>query len=235
MHIPLGGPTRVPACASRPAIIENLPVPPSPIKAILFDLGDVIIGLDFARAHRAAAELSPYSADEIPVIIRQAGLANPYERGEVTSEVFHRRFCDALDMDMSFDRFSQLWGDMFEPEPLLDDAFLGGLAGRYRLVLLSNTNELHLEFIRDHYTILQHFEELVLSYRVGVMKPRPEIYIEAVRRSRCEPKECFYTDDKLENVVAGARFGMKAVVFENPAQLRSSLARSGVHWGATSR
>ena len=209
-------------------------MPRSPIKAILFDLGDVIIGLDFARAYRAAADLSPYTADEIPGIIRQADLANPYERGELSSAVFHRRFCDALDMDVPFDHFRQLWGDMFEPVPLLDDAFLGALATNYRLVLLSNTNELHFEFIRDHYTVLRHFDELVLSYQVGVMKPKPEIYIEAIRRAGCEPNECFYTDDKPVNVEAGARLGLQAVVFENPGQLRDSLAEHGVQSSAAS-
>ena len=215
-------------------MIENLAMPPSSIKALLFDLGDVIVGLDFARAYRAAAELSPYRADEIPGIIRHADLANPYERGELSSETFHRRFCDALDMDVPFDRFRQLWGDMFEPKPLLNEAFLSGLATNYRLVLLSNTNELHFEFIRDHYTVLRHFEEFVLSYQVGVMKPAPEIYLEAVRQAGCEPHECFYTDDKPINVEAGARLGIDAVVFESPGQLRASLAGRGVHWNSTS-
>ncbi len=204
----------------------------STIKALLFDLGDVIIGLDFDRAYRAAAELSPYAADEIPDLIRQAGLANPYERGEMSSEDFHRRFCNALGMDVPFGRFRQLWGDMFESEPLLDDAFLGGLAANYRLVLLSNTNELHFEFIRDHYTVLRHFDELVLSYQVGVMKPGQEIYAEAVRRGGCRTHECFFTDDKLVNVEAGARLGLEAVVFENPEQLRRTLAERGVLWNS---
>ena len=213
-------------------MIENLAMPPSSIKALLFDLGDVIVGLDFARAYRATAKLSPYRSDEIPDIIRQADLASPYERGELSSEVFHRRFCDALDMDVSFGRFRQLWGDMFEPKPLLDDRFLGGLAANYRLVLLSNTNELHFEFIREHYTVLRHFEEFVLSYQVGVMKPAPEIYLEAVRQAGCEPHECFYIDDKPVNVEAGARLGLHAVVFENSGQLRTSLAERGVRWNA---
>ena len=206
----------------------------STIKALLFDLGDVIIGLDFDRAYRAVAELSPYSADEIPDLIRQADLAYPYERGEMSSEVFHRRFCTALEMDIPFDRFRRLWGDMFQPEPILDDTFLAGLAANYRLVLLSNTNELHFDFIRGRYTLLRHFDELVLSYEVGVMKPGREIYTEAVRRAGCQAHECFFTDDKLVNVEAGARLGLEAVVFENPEQLRQSLAKRGVLWNSAS-
>lgn len=108
---------------------------------------------------------------------------------------------------------------MFESELLFDDVFFGGLVGWYRFVLLSNINELHFEFICDYYIILQYFEELVFFYWVGVMKFWFEIYIEVVWCLWCELKECFYIDDKLENVVVGARFGMKVVVFENFVQL----------------
>ena len=128
-------------------MLENSLMPDASIKALLFDLGDVMIGLDFDRAYRAAAELSPYSPEEIRELVRQADLANPYERGEISSNVFYRRFCEAVEIDIPFDRFRLLWGDMFERKPLLPEDFFAALAENYRLVLLSNTNELHFEFI----------------------------------------------------------------------------------------
>jgi putative hydrolase of the HAD superfamily len=155
------------------------------VKALLFDLGGVIVGLDFGRAYRAAASFTRFPAEQIPEIIRRANLAGPYERGEMSSRDFHLRFCRALEMDVSYEEFQFLWGNMFEDEPLLEDAFLAGLRERHRLVLLSNTNELHFDFIRERYPLLRHFHECVLSYEVGAMKPDQAIYREAIERARC--------------------------------------------------
>ena len=111
-------------------------------KALLFDLGDVIVGLDFAKAYRAAARLTRSRAEEIPEIISRANLAGPYERGDLSNEEFHRRFCEALDMELEYDQFEQLWGDMFQPETLLPDRWFERLTRDYRLLLLSNTNDI---------------------------------------------------------------------------------------------
>jgi putative hydrolase of the HAD superfamily len=199
-------------------------------KAVLFDLGDVIVALDFPKAYRAAARLTRYRAEEIPAIISRANLAGPYERGELSNEEFHRRFCEALDMDLDYGRFEQLWGDMFRPGILLPDKWFEWLTRDYRLLLLSNTNEIHFRFIREHYPVLRHFDDFVLSYEVGVMKPDVGIYEAAVRRAAAAPGECFFVDDKQVNVDAARAAGIDAVRFEGPEQLESELRARGARW-----
>jgi putative hydrolase of the HAD superfamily len=200
-------------------------------KAILLDLGNVIVGLDFDRGYRAAASLCEFSVEEIPNRIRDAALSVPYELGEISSEEFHRRFCDALRMrEVSFADFSRLWGDMFQPETLLSEELLRGLRSRYRLVLLSNTNDLHFRWIREHYPLLEHFHEYVLSYEVASMKPSPGIYHEAIRVAGCQPEECFFTDDNESNIEGARRLGIDAVLFAGEGHLKSELARRGVVW-----
>ena len=106
---------------------------------------------------------------------------------------------------------------------------LEALAARYRLVLVSNTNALHFEMLRRNYGhLLRHFHHLVLSYEVGAMKPRPEIFRAAVERAGCRPEECFYTDD-IAAFVEGARsLGIDAVQFESRAQLEREMGARGI-------
>lgn len=205
-------------------------------KAVLLDLGNVIVGLDMDRVYRATAAVSPFSVAEVPGRIRDAALYEPYERGEMSSEEFHRRFCEALQINgVRFAEFSRLWGDMFQPTPLLSSELLEGLSAPCRLVLVSNTNELHFRWIRQHYPLLEHFHEYVLSYQVGRMKPSAEIYREAIRRAACQAEECFFADDVAENVEGARRMGIDAVLFSGEDQLKSELARRGLVWETRAR
>ncbi len=200
------------------------------IRALLIDLGNVIVGLDFDRAYQAAERVSPYSAGEIPGRIRATGLADRYERGEISSAAFYREFCGALEMDVSFEQFQALWGNMFHSEPLLSEPFLRALAGKQRMLVLSNTNEIHFQFIQAHFPHLAYFDDYVLSYQVGVMKPEEAIYQEAIRRAGCEPSQCFFTDDNEANVSAARRAGIDAVVFGGERDLMRQLRRRGIAW-----
>lgn len=197
-------------------------------RAVILDLGNVIVGLDFPRAYRAAASLTGHSAGEIPELIRAANLARPYERGELTSEEFYLRFCRALDLKISYSEFVDLWSDMFQPEPILTDGLLRELAATTKLLMLSNTNEIHFEFIRGRYPLVRHFHDFVLSYRVGAMKPDAAIYLDAVRRAGCEPGECFFVDDIEENIAAARQLGIDAEIFRSANELEAQLRQRGV-------
>lgn len=197
-------------------------------RAVILDLGNVIVGLDFPRAYRAAASLTGHSAGEIPELIRAANLARPYERGELTSEEFYLRFCRALDLKISYSEFVDLWSDMFQPEPILTAGLLRELAATTKLLMLSNTNEIHFEFIRGRYPLVRHFHDFVLSYRVGAMKPDAAIYLDAVRRAGCEPGECFFVDDIEENIAAARQLGIDAEIFRSANELEAQLRQRGV-------
>ena len=194
------------------------------VRALLFDLGNVLVGLDFDRAYRAAAEISPFSADEIRERLAGLDLATPYECGLIDSAEFFERCRDGLQLDIDYEGFRSLWGDMFQDTPLLDQGWLEGLASDFRLVILSNTNELHMDWIRARYSVLQPFHALTLSYEVGVMKPGTEIYQAAVEASGCAPGQCFFVDDKPENVDGARALGIRAEVFEDAESLRSQIA-----------
>jgi FMN phosphatase YigB (HAD superfamily) len=199
-------------------------------KAILFDLGRVLIHFDFRRGYRALEGLCPYAAEEIPRRLAGTGLVERFETGLVEPRDFVSQMCQTLDMKVEYDQFSSIWSSIFT-DILIPESMLEGLKRRYRLVLVSNTNALHFEMIRETYAhLLRHFDELVLSYEVRAMKPQPEIFQAAVELAGCAPQECFYTDDIAAYIEAARQMGIDAVQFESRVQLEGEMRSRGIVW-----
>ena len=197
-------------------------------RAIIFDLGGVIVPLDFPRAYAAIAALSPHPAAEIPQLIRSSGLVERYETGRLTSPDFVQQLSALLGIQISYDQFRDLWSTLFRPDPLIPESLFAAIASRYPLILLSNTNEIHFENIRARFPLLRHFHHLILSYEVGAAKPSPEIYQAAVARSGFRPEECFFTDDVPAYVEGAKLAGLDAVRFLDFPRLQSELQLRGI-------
>lgn len=198
------------------------------IQAVLFDLGNVVIPFDFKLAYRRLAEHCGLKPEEIPARIRTTGLVAPFERGEIAPEPFVRDFSSALGLHLSYQEFCEWWSCVFLPETLVPEELLANLAGRYRLVAVSNTNAIHFPLLEKNYPLLRHFHEFVLSYRVGASKPEAKIYHEAIARAQCDAAECLFIDDLAVNVEAARAHGMDAVQFVSAEQLNRELAARGV-------
>ena len=200
------------------------------IKTVIFDLGKVIIPFDFKRGYQGLERVCGYPAAEIPRRIGTTDLVQRFESGLIEPEDFVEELSRMLDLRVDYDQFCQIWSSIFLPDPLIPESLLEGLSKRYRLLLLSNTNAIHFAMLQKSYPLLRHFHELVLSYRVGAMKPSPAIFREAIARAECRPGECFFTDDIADYVAAAKREGMDAVQFESRAQIEQELMARGIHW-----
>jgi len=199
-------------------------------KAVIFDLGRVLIDFDFQRGYRALQGLCPHAAAEIPRRLATTGLVERFETGRIEPRDFVAQMSSALHLEIDYHHFCRIWSSIFT-ETLIPESMLTGLAARYRLLLLSNTNAIHFEGLRaSHDVMLRHFHELVLSYEVKAMKPQPEIYQAAIARAGCRPEECFYTDDIAPFVTAARSLGIDAVQFQSAAQLQGELNARGIRW-----
>jgi FMN phosphatase YigB (HAD superfamily) len=198
-------------------------------KAIIFDLGKVLVHFDFMKGYRQLEGLCPYPVAEIRKRIGRSGLVPRFETGLIEPRDFVAHLSECIDLRVDYEEFARIWSGIFG-QTLVPENILEGLAARYRLLLLSNTNALHFEMIRQNYPLLRHFHDLILSYEVKAMKPDPEIYRIAVARAGCRPEECFYTDDIAEYVEGGKRAGIDAVQFQSAEQLVEELTRRGIRW-----
>jgi glucose-1-phosphatase len=199
-------------------------------KAILFDLGRVLVDFDFRRGYGALEGLCPYTAAEIPRRLAGTGLVERFETGLVEPRDFVAQMCGILDLRVDYDQFREIWSSIFT-KSLIPESMLEGLGRGYRLVLVSNTNALHFEMLRETFdNLLRHFDDLVLSHEVHAMKPKAEIYRVAVDRAQCRPEECFYTDDIAAYVEGAKRMGIDGVVFESREQLEGEMRGRGIEW-----
>ncbi len=198
------------------------------IKAVLFDLGRVIVPFDFERAYAKLEAVSGIPAAEVPGLLARTGLVARFESGEIESRDFVREVSGRLNLEIGEAGFREIWSSIFLPETLIPESLLRGIARNYRLVLVSNTNAIHFETVLENYPLLRHFHALVLSYKVGAMKPLPLIYRRAIEAAGCRAEECFFTDD-IAAYVEGARAqGIDAVQFQSAAQIETELRRRGV-------
>lgn len=200
------------------------------IKAVIFDLGRVIVPFDFRRGYERIAPLCGLPAEEIPKRIAPSGLVNRFESGAIAPRDFVREFSALLGFETSYETFCETWSSIFLPETLIPESMVEGIARRYRTVLLSNTNAIHYAMLRQNYPLLRHFHACVLSFEVGAMKPMPAIYQRAIEAAQCLPEECFFTDDMPAFVEAARLQGIDAVQFESAAQIEDELHKRGVIW-----
>ena len=200
------------------------------LKTIIFDLGKVIVPFDFNRGYAAMAPMCGYAEADIRGRIGETDLVERFESGLIEPEDFVRQLSAHLSFRSDYAGFCGIWSSIFLPETLVSESFIEGLKKRHRLVLLSNTNAIHFEMVRENYPLLRHFDAFVLSYRVGAMKPSPLIYERAVQEAGCRPEECFFTDDIAAYVEAAKRFGIDAVQFQSAEQLERELSSRGVRW-----
>ncbi|MDX1983154.1 MAG: HAD family phosphatase [Bryobacteraceae bacterium] len=200
------------------------------IKTVIFDLGGVIVPLDFPAGYRAIAARCDVAAEDVPKRIGDTGLVPMLESGQVESEEFIRKVSEALGLAVSESEFRQLWSSIFPPHTLIPESLLAGLKRNYRLLLLSNTNSIHFEMICRNYALLGQFHDYVLSYKVGAMKPSPRIYEAALALAGCRPEECFFTDDIPAYVEGARQAGIDAVQFQGFERLSEELDRRGIAW-----
>lgn len=198
------------------------------VKALIFDLGRVLVNVDFDMGYSRMAALSGLSVDEVRERLQDSRLAYAFESGLMPAEEFASRVSELMGVAPSYQEFGELWYSVFHEGPIIPEQFIARLHERYRLVLLSNTNALHYEMLEERLPVLKHFDAYTLSYKLGSQKPSAAIYRDAVVKAGCAPRECFYTDDIQEYIDGARAAGIQAVQFRSFNQLKASLMAAGV-------
>ncbi|HEV8132566.1 MAG TPA: HAD family phosphatase [Acidobacteriota bacterium] len=201
------------------------------IRALLFDMGNVLIRFDPHIALERLRAKTLYSPNQMVELLKQWPVILDYECGKIPTGEFFDALCSHLGLcDLNLEQFRDIWSSIFSEEMLVRPSVLRSLKQRYRLMLLSNTNAIHFDFIRQRFPVLQEFDDLLLSYQLRLVKPDPRIFHETVRRSQLAPEEIFYIDDVEDNVAAARAIGILGVRFQNEAQLLEELRKRGLYF-----
>jgi putative hydrolase of the HAD superfamily len=198
------------------------------VRTIVFDFGNV---LGFFSHRKVGEQLAAYGEVSLEAIVAYAfggKLEDDYEAGHVSTAVLMGMMRETFHLRCTDEQFAAAFGDMFTPNPAVCE-LVPRLKPRYRLLLLSNTNELHARWFRRQFaSTLEWFDGLILSYEVGLRKPDPRIYQLCQQRAQCEPGECLFIDDLPTNVEAARGIGWQGIVYRKGDDLRRELAGLGV-------
>lgn len=194
------------------------------IETIIFDLGKVILDFDHHLVTQKLSQISGYDEAKLFDLIFTSGLVKSFDEGRLSPNDFFREIIGILNTEIDFERFTLIWNDIFFPPKEEMVKLLNRLKEeRCRLYLLSNTNILHFEYIWERHEILRVFEGYILSYQLGVTKPDPQIYLEALKRSNSPPKRCIYIDDIEEFAEAATSVGIEGIHFQSAKKLYEKL------------
>jgi glucose-1-phosphatase len=168
------------------------------------------------------------STDQIRGRLAGSQLYGKFECGAITPAAFAQAVTEELNFEGNFVEFCEIWTSVFLPDPLLPESLITKLRRDYRTLIVSNTNEIHFEMLRKTYGIIEQFDDYVLSYQVGAMKPNAAFYQAAIASAGCAPERCIFIDD-LPETVEGARVaGMDGILFLGREQLEAELKTRSV-------
>jgi len=200
---------------------------------LVFDLGNVIVRVSHAAM---AGALSAHSADprfrDPERVLALAfddreGLTVEFDKGRLTADGFYRSVADRLSLSLSFEEFAACWNTGFQEIPAVA-ALIRRLHGRRRLMLLSNTNELHYRHLASKLPVLSLMERTFLSFELGMRKPERALYERVISAAGVSPDRMVYIDDIAAYTRAAAELGIQAITFESAAQLERALQARGV-------
>lgn len=207
------------------------------ITTIFFDIGNVLVAWDWTHCHAELARLSGKSVSELEEVFWGAGEGDPagvehlYGTGLVTTDEFVELVRKRVASCLAREHFERLWNGIFTPiRPMLELVERLKRAG-LRLIIISNTNELHFTYEYGAFPALSRFDDFVLSYEIGACKPDDRIWRAALAKAATPSEACLFVDDYPVNVEAFyTRFGVKGFVYEqeNHAALEAFLRDHGV-------
>jgi glucose-1-phosphatase len=195
------------------------------IKTIIFDLGKVIVPFELDNQMKILEAVCDLKHSEIREKIFAAEELRLFETGKIPAENLFETLKELLGLRMDFDEFVTAWNSIFLLEPIVSENFIEKLSKKYRLIILSDTNEIHFEFIKQNFPILRFFDDFVLSYEVGFLKPAAEIFQAAVEKANCAADECLFTDDREGNIAGALKFGIDAILFTSAEQFENEIRR----------
>lgn len=198
------------------------------IRCVISDLGKVIIFFDNNIFFEKIANFSPFSKDEIRELTSaHFDLIESFDKGDLTPKEFYNQAIRKLEARIDYNKFYSIYNDVFSLNPPVLQ-IMKRLKRNYRLVLLSNTDVMRFSFVKKKFPEIMIFDEYVLSYEAGFMKPHPQIYKEALKRAAVEPKECIFIDDLKENIKAAAKLGINGIHLEPLTDLKAILKEMGL-------
>lgn len=198
------------------------------LKTIFFDLGNVLVFFDHSKMYNQMALCTGLSQEAVQKILIDEKIGEQYEAGKINSLSIYQYILSRSPKWFHMEDLFEATSNIFTPNkslfPIIEKLKEQGI----QLILLSNTSECHWERIINTYPILDCFDDYILSFKVGALKPSKEIFLDALSKATCNVKNCFYTDDVPKFIEGAKKVGLDGEVFTGASSLKKALSSRGI-------
>ncbi|ADZ40531.1 TPA: glucose-1-phosphatase [Yersinia enterocolitica] len=179
----------------------------------IFDLGNVIVDIDFKRVLGVWSKLSSVPLATLSERFTMGEVFQQHERGEISDEDFARQLSDEMGLSLSFEQFAEGWQAVFVAlRPEVISIMQKLRAEGHRVVVLSNTNRLHCNYWPQHYPeVAAAADHMYLSQDLGMRKPEARIYQHVLSAENIPAEQAVFFDDVEANIVAARIEGMTGI------------------------
>lgn len=190
------------------------------IKTIIFDFGGVIINLDLPQCIQNFKNLGVPKVEAYLSNFGQSGFFLQWEKGEIGIPEFRNEIRKIAEVPLSDEQIDRAWCSFLTDIPAHRIELLKKLRGQYRLLLLSNSNPLHVdvsaagEFNKYGAQIYDFFDRCYFSYKIGLTKPDEKIFQYVLDDARIKPEESLFIDDGKKNIETAAKMGFQTLIIQ---------------------
>jgi len=200
------------------------------IRHIIFDLGGVLLNIDYQRTEQAFIQLGITNFPEMYSQLKQSTLFDDFETGRIATKEFVAALQQASGIDVSEKDIIHAWNSMLLDFPLRRLQVLQQLRTYYDLLLLSNTNEIHeaafnkiLEDERGIANIGAFFDRVYLSHRIGMRKPDVAVFERILEENNLKAEHTLFIDDSPQHVEGARKAGIRAIWLEKGMTIEEDI------------
>lgn len=200
------------------------------IKHIIFDLGGVILNIDYPLTSQAFKQLGVNNFDELYSQKEQIQLFDDLETGKIDNTTFFDRFNALLNTSLSHQQIESAWNAMLLDWPIRRLQILQQLQNQFDLFLLSNTNRIHeaaftksLEQTHGLSSIALFFDKAYFSHRLGLRKPDTRSFIYILQKHQLNPSETLFIDDSIQHINAADSIGIKTIFLDKGMTIEKDI------------
>jgi len=206
------------------------------IKNIVFDYGNVIFSIDFARVQQSLKELGISNVDEFYGHLQQDPIFDAFDRGQISAAQFRDRIREKSGKSALTDsEIDRAWNSILIGIAEGNHDLLLKLKSKYRTFLLSNINEIHfnyiMKYLKDEFGFDNNdhlFEKVYYSHFTGMRKPEPAIFEKVLEENNLNPAETLFIDDSPQHLAAAQVLGIQTFLMTAPDNIQAFAQREGL-------
>jgi FMN phosphatase YigB (HAD superfamily) len=201
--------------------------PPQPL-ALLFDLGGVVIDIDFRRAFNIWQPGSGLSLDEIAKAFKFDLQYQRHERGEISASEYYDHLALMLQMKNDHAHIARGWNSIFVSEISETTAMIRAVRSRIPCYAFTNTNAAHaIAWSSLFPAVVQSFDRIFASHEMGLRKPERAAFDHIAQALGLAAKSIVFFDDLPENAQGASDAGLQAIHVRSPDDVRNTLRSLG--------